>query len=1519
MGIRTKLMSSYLMVALLVAVAGVFGWLAARDMIGLFEGGEKHVRAIVATATELSLNAKKIQSNLIWYLTCHDAASKQLVLEISGAIKQDLADLDRRMDILEAKEILEKAKGATDAMLTDIGELIAAHDREYAATGSFDVSRYAVSLLQVSEFSSALRAYGVDLTQKATDSLNRQEAILAATRSASFAERAEGHLLLYLTLGDEVDRAKFSQRIASLNQQIGVLEARVVSPDGQQLISTLKAQAKELSLAGKALIEVYDNAVKRKSRFIFPDHTELLEGLRHATRQIDSAGMDLAQLNLELEIRPKDIAMSHAANLQRNVILVALAAVIVALGLGYWISRRISGPIVELTWAAREIGKGKLATKLKVGASDEIGELVDTFNRMSEDLVQTTVSKEYVERIVGSMAEALIVTSAEGIIKRVNKAAADLLGYAEDELLEKPLSLVVPGDSLPWASPEPVSCVKGESTLLTRTGQHIPVIFSISQFTDAGGYVQGMLFTAQDISELRRAEQELQKLAAVVRYSGELINIATFDGKMIFLNESGCRMWGIESTDVGRHRILDAVPEHLLPMVQTELLPAVMAGGTWEGDLQYLNIKTGRLTDVHAMCFAIKDPDTGSPMYFANVSRDITDHKKAEEALRESEVKYREFFSTSRDCVFITSPDGCWLDFNESAMELFGYDSRKALSDVPIFQLYADAEDRVAFLALVERQGFVKEHPVKLKRKSGEVFDSLITASCLRRADGSVRGFAGTIRDVTERSKADEALRESEEKLKGISNSVQDSIIVVNDRGEVSFWNPAAERMFGYTASETLGKNVHELLAPREFADAYYAGVDGFAETGQGAAVGRILPLTAVRRNGEIFPIELSLSSFRMDGRWHAVGAARDITERKKAEDALRESEQRYRRLFEDAPLIYVMTRHEHGVPVIHDCNGLFLSSLGYLREEVQGKPLADFYSTESRAELLERGGYARALAGEFFIGERELLTRGGTFIPTILYTATELDPAGQVIGARGMFVDITERKKAEEALRRSERLYRSVIENIEDVFYRSDAEGRLLMASPSGAILFGYDSVDEMIGLPLESLWVNPDESQRLLDIVKEQAKVTDFEGLLRKKDGSAFAASLSTHFYRDEDGTVLGTEGIIRDISERRRIEAQLLRSQKMEAMGTLAGGVAHEINNLLQVVLGHADMLLVKGGMDATSGRSLEAIRSAARNGSDLVNRILTFSRKAESKMRPLNLSDEVRRIEEMLRRTIPRMISLEMSLEENLPMISADPSQIGQILLNLAINARDAMPEGGRLVFETGNATIREGYYRTHPEVKPGKYVLLAVSDTGQGMDEGVSDHIFEPFFTTKQPGQGSGLGLSIVFGVVKSHGGHITCYSEVGVGSTFKILFPVLAEGLQPDPATTIEMPGGGTETLLLVDDEDGVRTLGAEMLEMAGYTVLTSANGREALEVYRNKRESISLVILDLIMPEMSGRHCLEQLLRMNPTAKVLVASGYAANGPAKETRESGATGFVSKPFDMKEILLAIRKCLDSV
>ncbi|MBW2170103.1 MAG: response regulator, partial [Deltaproteobacteria bacterium] len=327
----------------------------------------------------------------------------------------------------------------------------------------------------------------------------------------------------------------------------------------------------------------------------------------------------------------------------------------------------------------------------------------------------------------------------------------------------------------------------------------------------------------------------------------------------------------------------------------------------------------------------------------------------------------------------------------------------------------------------------------------------------------------------------------------------------------------------------------------------------------------------------------------------------------------------------------------------------------------------------------------------------------------------------------------------------------------------------------------------------------------------------------------------------------------------------------------------------------------------------------IEKSVERGVDLIQGLLVFGRKVESNLRPVELNHEIEQISRLLERTIPKMINIELYLSEDLKTVNADPVQIEQIMMNLSVNARDAMPDGGKLIFETENVVLGEEYCKTHLETTPGEYVLLSILDTGYGMDEEMLEHIFEPFFTTKETGKGTGLGLAMVYGIVKGHGGNITCYSNPGEGTTFKIYFPVLeAEGKGKGVERKVEeeIPGG-SEKILLVDDEETILDIVRNMLARSGYTVITAKSGEEAIEVYRAEKEDIDLVILDVNMPGMGGHKCLKELLEIDPEVKVVIATGYTATGKVKETLESGASGFIGKPYRLEEILKKIREVLD--
>jgi two-component system, cell cycle sensor histidine kinase and response regulator CckA len=509
----------------------------------------------------------------------------------------------------------------------------------------------------------------------------------------------------------------------------------------------------------------------------------------------------------------------------------------------------------------------------------------------------------------------------------------------------------------------------------------------------------------------------------------------------------------------------------------------------------------------------------------------------------------------------------------------------------------------------------------------------------------------------------------------------------------------------------------------------------------------------------------------------------------------------------------------------------------------------------------------------------------------------------------------MSDRKRAEQALKKSEQQYRTLFEESMDGVYAVRRDGEITDANTSFLEIFGYTR-EETIGMDVVELYADPADRSKFQEEIEEKGFVKDYEVKWRKKDGTEVDGLVTSSVYLWQDGSIAGYRGIARDVTIRKRLERQLLQAQKMESIGTLAGGIAHDFNNILTVVLGFSELLLIGKDDRDPAYADLQKINQAARNGAELVTRILAFSRKADINPRAMSLNHKIEQTKELLARTIPKMIEIELVLSDDLATVNADPVQVEQVLVNLAVNAKDAMPDGGRLTIETKNVALDQEFCRMYTGAKPGDYVLLSVSDTGHGMDKETLNRIFEPFFSTKEPGQGTGLGLAMVYGMVKQHGGYITCHSEIAGGTVFKIYLPVVSGEVKGGiPAGKRALPGG-TERVLLVDDEEFVRVLGKRILERSGYLVVTASNGKEALDFYRKERDKISLVILDLIMPEMGGRQCLEELLKIDPKARVLIATGFAGDGQTKSAIEEGARGLIRKPYDMKGLLQGVRDVL---
>jgi two-component system, cell cycle sensor histidine kinase and response regulator CckA len=644
--------------------------------------------------------------------------------------------------------------------------------------------------------------------------------------------------------------------------------------------------------------------------------------------------------------------------------------------------------------------------------------------------------------------------------------------------------------------------------------------------------------------------------------------------------------------------------------------------------------------------------------------------------------------------------------------------------------------------------------------------------------------------------------------------------------------------------------------------------------------------------------------------------------ERERAIQSLRESEQQVRLLLDStAEAIY-------GIDVQGNCtfcNAASVRLLGYDNSrDLLGKQM-HWLMHHTRADgtpypVEECQIYMAFREGKSSNADDEVLWRkDGTSFPAEYWSYPMLRD-GQPIGSVVTFLDITERKRAEEALRRSEARVRRLVESNIVGIGIGTLSGKLLDGNDAFLKLLGY-SREEMLSGALRWDELTPPEyndiDQRAVEQLRNTGIAPPWEKEFIRKDGRRVAVLIGVVTLAAEQGDIEAVSIVI-DISERKQLEQQLRQAQKMEAIGQLAGGVAHDFNNLLSVIIGYSDILLDRAGQDAKMRSQCQEINKAGNRAASLTRQLLAFSRQQVLEPRVLNLNTVVVEIEKMLRRLIGEHIEFRTALDPTLGSVKADPGQIEQIIMNLAVNARDAMPEGGKLVIETNNVELDDAYALYHPPLSPGRYVLLAVTDTGIGMSDEIKAHIFEPFFTTKEIGKGTGLGLSTVYGVVKQSGGYIWVYSELGHGSVFKIYLPRVDQSAQQSrPNELAPELSRGTETVMLVEDEESVRRLTRSLLEEGGYTVIEASNGAQALEIAGKYSGPIHLLLSDVVMPGMNGQVLAQKMIEVQPKMRVLYISGYTGSFSSHERLFDAGAILVQKPFSRATLLRKLREILD--
>ncbi|RJP84774.1 MAG: PAS domain-containing sensor histidine kinase [Desulfobacteraceae bacterium] len=634
--------------------------------------------------------------------------------------------------------------------------------------------------------------------------------------------------------------------------------------------------------------------------------------------------------------------------------------------------------------------------------------------------------------------------------------------------------------------------------------------------------------------------------------------------------------------------------------------------------------------------------------------------------------------------------------------------------------------------------------------------------------------------------------------------------------------------------------------------------------------------------------------------------------------EQVQRSESNFRMMVENVPdIIWTMSMDTMQIEYMSPS---VTAMMGYSKEEILAKTFRDVLTPASFslvAQHLQNGlAQLQTDPGNFpklHALEVEYVSKDGSTLWVELTAKPVFNTQGKLVDLIGVSRDISQRIIAEKALKKSEEKYRSLFESSRDVNYITTLDGEIIEFNPAGMELFGY-SKEDIIGADILTLYNTPEDRIKFKETIRQKGYVRDYEINFRKKDGTRIDCLLTSTFWQSEEGDILGYQGIIRDISDQKRMMRQFQQIQKMEAIGTLAGGIAHNFNNLLMTIQGNTSLMLMKTDPGHPHYKKLKTIEEHIQYGSDLSRQLLGFARGGQQQSKTVNLNTIIRMSAKVFAST-KKDITVHTDLSSELMQVEADPSQIEQSLFNLLVNSGHAMPEGGDVYIHTENTELA-AYQLAPYQHQGGRYIKLSVTDTGIGMDAKTKEKIFDPFFTTKEHGQGTGLGLSSVYGIIKNHGGYIIVYSEPGKGTTFNIYLPV-SEKSSEKISTPAEPLLKGAETILIIDDEPMITTIGQTMLSEMGYTVITANDGEAALEIYNSAAKTIHLVILDLIMPKMSGSAVFARLKELDPQVRVLLSSGYSINGQASELMNKGCSGFIQKPFNMMEISKKVREVLD--
>ena len=1021
----------------------------------------------------------------------------------------------------------------------------------------------------------------------------------------------------------------------------------------------------------------------------------------------------------------------------------------------------------------------------------------------------------------------------------------------------------------------------------------------------------------EDTTERHRAEVALrdseEKFRTITEQMAETVFVTDEDGRIEYISPVAREIFGYRAEEMvgshfARYLAMESIDEALQSFSRSLSEGAAVNQLSLRMKRRDGSVFLGELTGRPYL-------RGGRVVGTIGIIRDESERKRSEEALLLSEEKFAKAFHKSPMWVVLSSlKEGTYLEVNDFFLELTGYTREEVIGRTSVeLGTWASPQTRVRIIEKIREQGFVRNMEVERLDRQGKKLQMLFSGEVI--TIGGEELLLSVSQDVTARKLMEEELRASEERFSLFAQNIPGLVYIKDHLGRYLFMNEKCSEFFRYTGKSLIGKTSFDIFPPDK-AELYTRSDQRILKTGR--AVTSTEEVTGADGR-PAFMMNRKFLIKRKDRSPLIGGIYLDMTDRVQAEEALRKSEEKMRSIFLAAPI---------GIGLVTDrflmeVNDGFCSMVGYQKEELVGKSTRMLFPTQEEYDRVGTDMYPQIERTGKGTIETRYLRKDGQII-NVAISSTRLDPGDPAAGITFATQDITESKRVQKEIKEAHKLLLTILNGIEYHIYVADMETHeILFINQSMKESFGLDPTGEPCYRIFRgeegpcSYCTNP----QLVDDRGRPTKGIVWEG----------PNPVTERWYINYDRAVEWVDGrvvrlqVASDITElkqaekeKENLQSQLRQAQKMEAVGTLAGGIAHDFNNLLTAILGYSELALDDALEGVSNARQIQEIIKAGHRAKDLITQILTFSRKLEPELKPINLNKVVFQTEKMLERIIPKMIQIEMKMADDLWLINADVGQLSQVILNLGSNARDAMPEGGRLLIETENITLDQRYCDQHAGAVPGPYVLFSVSDTGHGMDRETMEHIFDPFFTQKEIGQGTGLGLATVYGVVKSHNGYIMCYSEPGKGTTFRIYLPVLESAERDDPEPKADQGlWEGEETILLVDDEEAIRDLGEQILTRRGYKVLLAETGEQALEVYGDRGADIDLVLLDISMPGMGGRRCLEELLKLDPEARVIIASGYSLNGQSGSIVSMGARAFVAKPFFASGLLSTIRRVLD--